>query len=201
MILKYTGPKEIISPHGIDFKDGKEDKYVYISFAMQIYYAIHHDYEKNRVYTHTVDKELLKDENILNKILSLEPSFEQVCEEQINELEKSLDEEIKKVSEHTELVPEELLAYKNNLIIMKEYRLQRQTNKIVYHQLIKLIVDDIFKHQLKQISTPVNEKFWHILHSIQGELSNHNHRSIGSQLVVSKTEPLVLILKINSIGK
>ena len=201
MILKYTGPKEIISPHGIDFKDGKEDKYVYISFAMQIYYAIHHDYEKNRVYTHSIDKELLEDENILKKILSLDPSFEQVCEEQINKLEKNLDKEIDEVSKHTELVQEELLAYKNNLIIMKEYRLQRLINKIVYHQLIKLIVDDIFEHKLKQISTPINEKFWHVLHSIQGELSNHNHRSIGSQLVASETEPIVLILKINSIGK
>ena len=31
MELKYVGLKPVISEHGISFKDGKEDKYVYIS--------------------------------------------------------------------------------------------------------------------------------------------------------------------------
>ncbi len=201
MQLKYTGPKEIISPHGVDFKDGKEDKYVYVAPAIEIFYAIHHDYEKNRVYTHSIEKEYLEDDNILSKILELNPKLEDKCKEEIEKLEKELDKEIEEVKEHIELVPEEQLAYKNNLIIMKSYRIQRQTNKIIYQHLIEIIVDEILKHRLKQISTPVNEKFWHILHSIQGELSNHNHRSIGSELVTSETEPVVLILKIDSIGK
>ncbi len=201
MQLKYTGPKEIISPHGIDFKDGKEDKYVYISYAMQIFYAIHHDYERNRIYTHTVEKDLLKDELILNKIINLKPDFKRVCKEQIELLEQELDKEIEEVKEHTELVPEEQTAYKNNLIIMKNYRLQRQTNKIIYHHLIEIIVDDIFEHQLRQISTPFNEKFWHVLQTIQGEMSCHNKRSIGSTLAVSDSEPIIITLKINPIGK
>lgn len=201
MKLKYTGPKEIISPHGVDFKDGKEDKYVYISFAMQIFYAIHHEYEKDRIYTHTIEKELLEDTHILNKICSLKPDFEEVCKEKVKLLEKELDKEIEEVKEHTELVEEELLAYKNNLIIMKEYRLQRETNKVIYQQIVELIVDDIFEHRLKQISTPFNEKFWHVLQTIQGELSHHEKRSIGSTLDTTETEPIVITLRINPIGK
>ncbi|NVJ53715.1 MAG: hypothetical protein HWD90_08455 [Campylobacteraceae bacterium] len=201
MKLKYTGPKEIISPHGVDFKDGKEDKYVYISYAMQIFYAIHHEYEKDRIYTHTIDKELLEDSHILNKVCSLKPDFEENCRKKISDLEEELDNEIQTVKEHTELVPEELTAYKNNLIIMKDYRLQRETNKVIYQQIIELIVDEIFEHKLKQISAPFNEKFWHVLQTIQGELSHHEKRSIGSTLDTTKTEPIVITLKINSIGK
>lgn len=201
MELKYTGPKEIISCHGIDFKDGKEDKYVYISYAMQLYYAIAHEYEKDRVYTFSVDKELLANKIILEKITSLKPDFEVNCREKIIELEVALNKEIDEVKDYTELEPEELEAFKNNLIIMKDYRKQRETNKIVYEHLVEIIVDEIFEHKLKQISTPFNEQFWHVLQTIQGELSNHEKRSIGSELEVSEDEPIIIMLKINPIGK
>jgi len=201
MKLTYTGPKEIISPHGVDFKDGKEDKYVYMTYAMEIFYAIHHDYEKNRVYTHTIDKKLLEDEQILNKILSIKPELHEKYKEGIKLLEEELNKEIEEVKEHTELVADEQLAFKNNLIIMKNYRIQRQINKIIYQQLVEIIVDDIFEHKLKQISTPFTEQFWHVLQTIQGELSSHNNRSIGSRLAVTEEEPIIITLKIDSIGK
>ena len=109
MQLKYTGPKEIISPHGVDFKDGKEDKYVYVTPAIEVFYAINHDYEKNRVYTHSVEKKYLEDTIVLAKILELNPKLEYKCNEEIEKLEEELDKEIEEVKEHTELVPEEQL--------------------------------------------------------------------------------------------
>lgn len=84
---------------------------------------------------------------------------------------------------------------------MKKYRLQRETNKIIYNHLIEIIVDDIIIHQLKNISAPFNEKFWHVFQTIQGELSNHHKRSIGSNLDIEHKEPFIISLKINSIGK
>jgi hypothetical protein len=84
---------------------------------------------------------------------------------------------------------------------MKNYRIQRAFNKTVYTKLIEIIVDDIFIHKLKEINAPFNERFWHIFQTIQGELSNHNHRSIGSKLdILHDDDYLSISLKINSIG-
>ncbi len=201
MKLEYTGPKEIISPHGISFKNGKDDKYVYIYPAMQIYNAIHHNYEKGIIYTHNIEGKRLNDDDILNTILNLETDLKKTCEKEISELEEFLDNEIENVKEDNKFAEEEKLVYKNNLIIMKKYRLQRETNKIIYNHIIEIIVDHIFEHKLKELNTPFNERFWHILQSLQGELSNHEKRSVGSQLDTVHKENISMSLKINSIGK
>lgn len=202
MKLKYTGPKELISAHGISFKRGKDDKYVYIYPAFQIYNAIHHDYEKGIVYTHNIEGKRLNDEELLNKIISLKSNFKNTLIQELLEVEKYLDNEIEKVDEHAELNNEEQRVYKNNLIIMKEYRTQRETNKIVYKKLIEILVDEIFENKLKEINAPFNERFWHIFQTIQGELSNHHKRSIGSILdIVHEKNMINISLKINSIGK
>ncbi len=201
MKLKYTGPKEIISSHGIDFKSGKDDKYVYIQSAIQIYYAIHHDYKKDKIYSHKIKNEHLSDEEILKRVISLEPNLKNICLLEINKFEKLLDTEIEETKTHKELNKIEQDALKSNLIIMKKYRLQRETNKIIYNHLIKTIVDDIFEHKLKEINIPFNTSFWHVLQSIQGELSNHEKRSIASTLnILHKEESIFVSLKINSIS-
>jgi hypothetical protein len=201
MKLSYVGPKEIISHHGISFKDGKEDKYSYIASAMQIYHAIHHDYKKDVIYSHDIKKELSKDEDILNKILNLKPELKETCEHEINQLTITLDEEIKNIEKLNKLNKEEQKVYQNNLIIMKEYTLQRQTNKVIYNHILEIIVDDILENKLKEINTPFNEKYWHVLQSIQGELSNHEKRSIGSCLDTIHKDSITISLKINSIGR
>lgn len=201
MKLKYIGPKEIISPNGINFKSGKDDKYVYIYPTIQIYNALHHDYEKNIIYTYNVEGKRLEDEDILDKILTINPEFKEIFEKDILKIEKYLDEEIENVKNHNEYTDLEKEIYKNNLKIMKNYRIQRETNKIVYNHLIKTIVDDIILHRLKELNTPFNERFWHILQTIQGELSNHEKRSIGSTLDTIHKDNISISLKINSIGK
>ncbi|QKF82480.1 hypothetical protein [Halarcobacter ebronensis] len=202
MILKYTGPKEIISAHGISFKNGKDDKYVYIYPAYQLYKAIHHEYEKGHIYSHNIDGKRINDEALVNEILKLRPELKKSCEEELEKIKSFLDSEIEKVEEHKDYNEEEKKVFKNNLLIMKDYRVQRETNKIIYYELIKIIVDDIIEHKLKEINSPFNERYWHILQSIQGELSNHNHKSIGSNLDTNhNSEDIRIILKINSIGK
>ena len=202
MKLKYSGPKELISAHGISFKKGKDDKYTYIYPAFQIYNAIHHDYEKDIVYTHNIEGKRLNDQELLNKIISLKENMKESIMAELLEVDNYLEDEIKEVENHKEYSQEEQRVYKNNLIIMKKYRVQRETNKIVYKNLIEVIVDDIFEHKIKCINAPFNEKFWHILQSIQGELSNHHKRSIGSNLdIIHKDENITISLKINSIGK
>lgn len=202
MKIKYTGPKESISAHGISFKRGKDDKYVYIYPAFQLYNAIHHEYEKDIIYTYNVEGKRLNDEALFAQLLTLNSNLQTMIEEDLNMLNSYLEEEIEKSASHKEYDEEERKVYKNNLLLMKEYRIQRETNKIVYKNLIKIIVDDIIEHRLKEMSAPFNERYWHIFQTIQGELSNHNKRSIGSTLDIHhENSALTIFLKINAIGK
>ena len=200
MKLKYTGPKEIISPHGVSFKNGKDDKYVYIHPTLQIYKAIHHDYEKNKIYTLNLEGRRLNDDELLENILSLRENLKTEVEDSIYDIKTYLDEEIEQVEEHKDYNDEEKKVYKNNLIIMKNYRIQREMNKLIYNKLIQIVVDDIFEHKIKEINAPFNERYWHIFQTLQGELSHHEHRSIGSKLdILHDEDHLTISLKINPI--
>ena len=201
MILKYTGPKEMISAHGISFKSGKDDKYTYIYPAYQIYKALHHNYEKGHIYSHNIDGRRLNDEELLNTILKLRPNLEEKCNKKIENFINYLDKEIEKTKEHKEYNDEEKKIYRNNLILMKNYRIQRETNKIIYYELIKIIVDDIFKNKIKVINSVFNERYWHVFQSLEGELSNHNHKSIGSTIdTVHNDKTIRIRLNINFVG-
>ena len=200
MKLAYAGPKETISAFGVDFKSGKEDKHVYIQPAMQIFKALHHQYEKGIIYHQDVESFKHDDEMILQELFEYDPDLHLNSLSELKAYEEELDLEIEEVSLHKELNEAEQTALKNNLILMKNYRKQRRYNRIIYTALIEMIVDDIFEHKIKQINAPFNERFWHILQTIQGELSNHNRRSIGSNLETHDDDELItIILEINTI--
>ena len=55
MKIQYTGLKPVVNAHGISFKEGKEDKFIYLPFAVDILNAINHDYEQKRVYSHELN--------------------------------------------------------------------------------------------------------------------------------------------------
>ncbi|ADG93823.1 conserved hypothetical protein [Arcobacter nitrofigilis DSM 7299] len=179
MQLKYQGPKPIISEHGVSFKDGKEDKYVYIQTAIEILNAIDHEYVQGKVYKY--DAKILKpsDEEIEKIIIGYKPELKQTIDEEITSYKQYLKEEIENTSNsHPLLNKDELSALQNNLKIMHEYRIQRAINKIYYMHIIEIISDLIKEHEIKDISTPFNEKFWHVLETIQGALAKvKNYRA------------------------
>ncbi len=179
MKLKYQGPKPIISEHGVSFKDGKEDKYVYIQTAIEILNAINHEYVHGKVYKY--DAQILKpsDEEIEKTIISYKPKLKQTIEKEIVNYKQYLKEEIENTpNSHPLLNKDELSALQNNLKIMHEYRIQRAINKIYYMHIIEIISDLIKEHQIKDISAPFNEKFWHVLETIQGALAKtRNYRN------------------------
>ena len=57
------------------------------------------------------------------------------------------------------------------------------------------IVEIIIEHKIKELTTPFNMKFWHILQSIEGKLALHR---IGSSLKTSnENNNLKAVLSIN----
>lgn len=183
MILKYAGPKPMISEHGISFKDGKEDKYVYLMIAIQILQAIDHDTALHSDYEYDTNSKRLNDEQIQEIILSYHPHLETTMNKELNNYLVHLDNEIQDVKKSPIFSPIEKEAYIGNLKIMKEYKIQRAKNKIFYMHCIDTVVEVIKHRKIKKISTPFYEKFWHTLQTIQGHLAN-SKRGLKSDLKV-----------------
>jgi hypothetical protein len=171
--LEYAGFKPVISEHGISFKDGKEDKFIYLSFAIDILNAINHTYEQKKTYSHQVNTKPLSPDEIINILLKYHPDLELNMNKEINSYLLHLDEEEKTIEDRTHLLDIEKNTYISNLKIMRNYKIQRAKNKIFYFHCIETIVETILKYKIKELDTPFNERFWHILQTIEGNLSHH----------------------------
>ncbi len=184
MKVKYAGPKAFITHHGVTFEEGKEDKYVYLMIGIQILRAIDKDFGKQKSYSYDVNTKRLSDEEIKQTMLKYEPQIEQKTHQEVESYKKKLEVEMEDVKNRnlTELEKEILT---NNLQIMKDYRLQRASNKIYYMYNIKKIVAIIKREQIMEIDTPFYEKYWNVLMTIQGELAKEKS-PIGTELKIEK---------------
>lgn len=195
MKLEYAGLKPIINEHGISFKDGKEDKFIYLGFAVDILNAIDHTYEQKRKYSHQINAKPLSSNEIVDILLKYHPDLEIIMQNEIESYLHHLDEEEKIVENRTHLSELEKKTYFSNLQIMRNYKIQRAKNKIFYFHCIETVVETILKYKIKELDTPFNERFWHILQTIEGNLSNHK---ITSTLKITKEEEsLKAMLMIN----
>ena len=73
---------------------------------------------------------------------------------------------------------------------MKEYKIQRATNKIFYFYCIESIVKIIATNKIKKIELPFNGNFLHVLKSIQNKLST---QKINSSLKVEEENDIYKI--------
>lgn len=195
MKLQYAGLKPVISAQGISFKEGKDDKFIYLPLTVDILNAINHTYEQKRVYSHQLDNKQLNPNEILDIITKFHPDLEKTMNKEIDAYKIHLDNEEKEVSIRRDLSDIEKETYIANLRLMREYKIQRAKNKIFYFHYIETIVETILKNKIKEIDTPFNMKFWHILQSIEGVLSSHK---IASNLKVeNENNCLKAILSIN----
>ncbi len=195
MKVEYAGPKPIIDEKGIFFKDGKEDKFVYLTFAIDILNSINHPYEEKKVYSNQINHKNLSSNEVLDILLKFHPNLENTMNREISSYLIHLDNEEKEIADRTTLLDIEKHAYISNLKLMKNYKIQRAKNKIFYFHCIQTIVELIIKHKIKKLEMPFNEKFWHILQTIEGELSRHR---ISSKLkLTNENDNLKLHLFIN----
>lgn len=198
MQLKYAGPKPMISEHGISFKDGKEDKYVYLIIAIQILTSIDHCDYTNDSFCYSNDTQRLNEDEMLKVILHYHPDIEKTMTKEINDYLVHLDEEIEDVKQHHLLSPIEKEVFVGNLQVMKEYKIQRAKNKIFYMHIIDTIVEVIKAKKIKKIQTPFYERFWHTLQTIQGHLSSTKSTLSCELKVLEEANGLEAVLKIHN---
>jgi predicted RND superfamily exporter protein len=199
MRIQYAGPRPTISQHGIQFKDGKEDKYVYLMIGVQILQAINKDYHKQSSYTYDIKTERVLDEDMLKIMLSFEPTLEYDTKIEIEGYKKHLESEIEHINQRAYLKDVEKEIWIKNLQLMKDYRIQRAVNKIYYMHCINNIKNIIMKKKLKEINTPFYEKYWHVLQTLQGNLES-GMGSVRTELKIEidKNEKMVAKLLINN---
>ena len=195
MKLEYAGLKPVINEHGVSFKDGKEDKFIYLSFAIDILNAIDHTYEQKKKYSHQLNTNTLSPNEILDVLLNFHPDLEEVMNKEIDSYTKHLNSEEEAVNNRTILSKIEKEIFIANLKLMRKYKTQRAKNKIFYFHCIETIDEVILKYKIKELDTPFNERFWHILQTIEGNLSTHK---ISSNLkMIEENGVLKAMLLIN----
>lgn len=177
MKLEYAGLKPMINEHGVCFKDGKEDKFAYLEYAIDILLAIDHKHEKKRKYSHELKAQRISPQEIIDILIKYHPHLEETMNKEINNYLIHLDNEEDSVKHNLVLSNIERETFINNLEIMREYKIQRAKNKIFYFHCIETIVEVILKREIKEIDAPFNERFWHIFQTLEGALSKHKIRS------------------------
>lgn len=168
--LKYAGPKALFSVSGISFDNSKEDKFVYLSILAELIEALDHEYTSDQRYVVETGHKPL-DETILMELIRKRPSnLDEQIEYWSAKTTQEIDDDIKRAQNNPILTQEERDILKNNLEIIRPYRIQRSINKSVYYAGIKLLASIIRQSAIQYITTPMYPKFLHVLHSLQGAL-------------------------------
>lgn len=194
--IRYSGPRPMISQYGIEFKEGKEDKYVYLTISIQILKAIDRNFAENKHYSYDLATKRVTDEEILNTMLKYEPSLVDSVEKEALLYEKKLDQEIEDIRNQNIISEIEKDVWIKNLEIMKDYRIQRAINKIFYIHSIHEIIEIIKREKIKEIDTPFYEKYWHVLKSIEGTINSQKGSLRASIVVENKNGAIKTILRI-----
>jgi len=195
--IKYSGPRPMISQYGIEFKDGKEDKYVYLMISAQILKAIDKDFDKQSHYSYDLSTKRIADDELVNILLNHEQSIEERVEKEASLYEQKLEDEIENIRNLVSVNGIEKEVWIKNLEIMKEYRSQRAINKIYYIYSIKEIIDIIRREKIKVIDVPFYEKYWHVLKSIEGQINRQKSSLRASLKVIQKDGMLKAVLDIS----
>jgi hypothetical protein len=168
--VKYVGPRVEISHHGITYKKDKEDKYVYLMVALEILRDIDNDYEKQVSYSHTFKTQKLKESEVHCVLKNYEEDVEAHVNSEYERYEEKIKHELVFVKGLAHLNDIEKEVWMKNIELMKSYRLQRAINKIYYEHCISNIRKLIVHKKIKELMTPFNKNFFHVINSLKGQL-------------------------------
>jgi len=194
--LHYTGPKPTINEHGVYFKNGKIDKYLYLPISIRILKTIDEDYITDKSHSIYVDNhDNFTDKEMLETIKQYEPELEAHVEAEEMVYEKHVENIIEEVKNKHYLKEEERNTWLKNLEIMKPYLLQREINKLYYIHSIKHIKRLIHKHKISEIDIDFTLKDWHVLESISGNLEQ-GAKSVYTTIKVDTDSENISIVKL-----
>jgi len=168
--VKYVGPRVEISHHGINYKKDKEDKYVYLMVALEILRDIDNDYEQQSAYVHCYKSHPLEESEVHTVLKLYEEDVETHVNSEYARYEQKIKHELAFVKGLSHLSDLEKEVWMKNIEMMKSYRLQRAVNKIYYEHCITNIRKLIVHKKIKELITPFNKDFFHVINSLKGKL-------------------------------
>ena len=168
--LHYVGPRVEISHRGISYKLAKEDKYVYLTSALEILKDIDNDYDKKTSYSHRFDHKGLEEDNLHTVLQQHEGDIEECITDECKKYKQKIDDKIAYIQSIPHLTNIDKEVWIKNIEIMKEYTMQRAMNKMYYFHCIDDIVHLIQHKKIKEITVPFNKNFFHVLNTIKGTL-------------------------------
>lgn len=171
MLLKYVGPKPLISAHGVTFDHNKEDKFAYLSIVAELIQALDHNYQADERYTYLTQAEPLKADTIFEIINSKDPTLLNEIEERRSIAEEEITDELNRAHENKVLCQEESDVLIRNIELLRDYQINRSINKTVYYAGINVIANEIKQGHIDYVTAPMFPKFLHVFHSIQGALT------------------------------
>ncbi|WP_198305757.1 hypothetical protein [Arcobacter vandammei] len=171
MNFEYIGFRPVISQHGVSFKQGKNDKYIYLPYAYEIFDAVNSDYDVNKNHSYSVKIDETNIDKLYKALLSIKPNLDDDINSKLEEYKKHLKSKHNEIENREHMNDIERNIYLNNLDSMKLYRINRAKNKIFYYIAMYTIADLIRNKRIKKLDIPFNEKFWHTLKTLQGVLS------------------------------
>lgn len=167
---EYVGPRVEISNHGIVYKKSKEDKYVYLMVALEILKDIDNDYEKKPYYTHDFENKPFQEEELHTILKCYENDIEESVSQESEKYKQKIKHEIEHIQNLEHLADIDKEVWIKNIELMKDYRVQRAINKIYYMHCIQDIVHVIRQKKIREITTPFNKNFFHVLNTLKGSL-------------------------------
>lgn len=168
--LHYVGPRVEISHHGISYKISKEDKYIYLTSALEILKDIDNDYEKKSSYSHSFDHKGLEEDNLHTVLQQYEGDIEECITDECKRYKEKIEHEIAYIQSIPHLTDIDKEVWIKNIEIMRAYKVQRAMNKMYYFHCIDDIVHLIQHKKIKEITVPFNKNFFHVLNTIKGTL-------------------------------
>jgi hypothetical protein len=196
MQIKYAGLKPVISQHGIFYKDGKEDKYIYLMAALEILQDIDNDYNVQKKYSRQITGKKLTETQIHTILQRYDKHLEDEVQQQIDIFKQHLEQTIKDIQKRDDLLNIEKETWCANLILMKDYQIQREINKIYYYHCINDIGNIILHRHIKLIQAPFTEQYWHVLQSIHGVIQNDKSSTNATIEEITQDNKMIIELKI-----
>ena len=178
MKFEYVGYRPVISHNGVTFKQGKDDKFIYLPYAYEILNALNHEYTTNKnKYSNSINLDNSNIDKLYKVVETYFPDIEKSIEDKLKKYKEHLEEERENIISRPHLSDIEKNIFLSNLDLMKNYRINRAKNKIFYYSVIATIVEIIKEKRIKEIDIPYHNKFWHVLNTIQGVLSSEKINS------------------------
>ena len=194
--VEYVGPRVEISNHGVTYRYAKEDKYIYLSAALEILKNIDNDYHKKPFYSHKCQNKSLKNLDVNEVLKNYEESIEECISEECKKYKQKILHEIEHIRQMPHLTEIDKEIWIKNIEVMKEYRIQRAINKMYYMHTIHDIVQLIQHKKIKEITVPFKKIFFHVLNTLKGALIT-GKPSLDAKVKEAYTKDNEIVLKLS----